>query len=265
MTNERFLGELPAHGVEPIGIALSGGGVRAACLGLGALQRFEERELLHRTRYVAAVSGGSYIATAFLASRALVSNGDERLDPNDLPWTRGSAEEDWLKRNLRYLAEDRNDLLVALGLYIRGTVLNLMAFGAAIVATGCALGLVLRQSFLIRESTGLAPKHGIVRLCLAGALLLVIAGYESATARGQRSQHAKWASTLLAFSLAVLVLPNLVGALVVVRDRQVSYLGGFGKGALALIATYIATRLRCARDQACERQRSAGCSQRSHN
>ncbi|MEZ5412407.1 MAG: hypothetical protein R2761_30515 [Acidimicrobiales bacterium] len=68
---ERYLcGPMPID-ADPVGVALSGGGVRAACLGLGALQVLEEQDVLGRARHVAAVSGGSYIAAAFMAARSI--------------------------------------------------------------------------------------------------------------------------------------------------------------------------------------------------
>ena len=47
------------------GICCSGGGVRSAAFNLGALQALQERGELNTADYLAAVSGGSYIAAAF--------------------------------------------------------------------------------------------------------------------------------------------------------------------------------------------------------
>jgi hypothetical protein len=46
------------------GIALSGGGIRAAIVALGVLQTLAERDLLRRFHYLSTVSGGGYIGCA---------------------------------------------------------------------------------------------------------------------------------------------------------------------------------------------------------
>jgi hypothetical protein len=46
------------------GIALSGGGVRAATVALGVLQTLAANDLLHRFHYISTVSGGGYIGSA---------------------------------------------------------------------------------------------------------------------------------------------------------------------------------------------------------
>ena len=57
----------PASG---IGICCSGGGIRSAAFNLGALQSLDEADVLRRADHLSAVSGGSYIASAYaIASR----------------------------------------------------------------------------------------------------------------------------------------------------------------------------------------------------
>src|ERR1700736_2329880 len=55
--------------IEPrrgrVGICCSGGGVRSAAYNLGALQVLREEGVLAEATFVAAVSGGSYIASAY--------------------------------------------------------------------------------------------------------------------------------------------------------------------------------------------------------
>ena len=45
---------------EEVGIALSGGGMRAAVLAVGWLQVFHELNVLHKVKYVSSISGGSW-------------------------------------------------------------------------------------------------------------------------------------------------------------------------------------------------------------
>lgn len=51
--------QVPTH---LTGVALSGGGIRSASFGLGALQALEAGQVIEQTDYMSAVSGGGYIA-----------------------------------------------------------------------------------------------------------------------------------------------------------------------------------------------------------
>lgn len=53
------------HKTEPFSLAFSGGGVRAAAFQAGVLWRLAQEGLLKEVDYLAAVSGGAYIAAAF--------------------------------------------------------------------------------------------------------------------------------------------------------------------------------------------------------
>lgn len=107
-------------GASVLGIALSGGGVRASSLSLGALQVLElgfppGRGLgWARARTVTAISGGSNMAAGWSIARSWYDTGSHGFPgrtmppPDDLPWThRGadmSPEEANLFDNLGYLA-----------------------------------------------------------------------------------------------------------------------------------------------------------------
>jgi hypothetical protein len=85
---------------EQIGICCSGGGIRSASFNLGALQAFQEAEILSSARYLTAVSGGSYIA----ASYAIVSSRSEPSPPTNPPaYAPGSPEEHYLRNHSAYL------------------------------------------------------------------------------------------------------------------------------------------------------------------
>src|ERR687883_459346 len=57
--------EAPSPDRDDVGICCSGGGIRSAAFNLGALQTLQSKGELQKARYVSAVSGGSYIASAF--------------------------------------------------------------------------------------------------------------------------------------------------------------------------------------------------------
>ena len=83
------------------GICCSGGGVRSASYCLGALQVLREEGVLTRARYVSAVSGGSYIASAFATAASRLE-----LDDPVPAFAPGSLEEEHLRNNSSYMAPD---------------------------------------------------------------------------------------------------------------------------------------------------------------
>ncbi len=68
---------------DPIGLAVSGGGVRSAAFSLGVIQALYERGMLRFCDYLSTVSGGSYVG-GFLTSLAVHGH-------TELAWTKRSA------------------------------------------------------------------------------------------------------------------------------------------------------------------------------
>ncbi len=151
---------LPAHR-EPVegpcpgrtGICCSGGGIRSAAFNLGALQTLQDAQCLHTADYLAAVSGGSYIAAAFAMVRKTTADGSS--DDSDLelleqqePFAPGSPEEQYLRNRSDYLAPDWFAKLylgyrILLGLLVNLIFIALPFFGATML-----LGvLVYRHGF----------------------------------------------------------------------------------------------------------------------
>ena len=142
--------------VEPvekgkIGIACSGGGIRSAAFNLGALQALQEKGVLKKTRYLAGVSGGSYIAAAFCMIRKTWNPGEEQ--PNDSddsdpdvvnddypPFFPGSPEQQYLLNRSSYLAPDGKGK-AAFGLrLVLGLGFNLLVIALFIAIVAILLG-----------------------------------------------------------------------------------------------------------------------------
>ncbi|MFD8756538.1 hypothetical protein ACFV0O_37000 [Kitasatospora sp. NPDC059577] len=130
-------------GREPaeLGFCVSGGGIRSACVTLGALQSL--RPWLKRARYLVSVSGGGYTVGALqlaLSDSAPDSpvhavsglTADTVMEP-------GSPEEDHLRRHGKYLADGAGQWLVALGTLLRGVLSALTLLLAAVLTLGLAL------------------------------------------------------------------------------------------------------------------------------
>jgi hypothetical protein len=97
--------ERPSGEPHGNGICLSGGGLRAAAFSLGAIQALQkERGLLYGPKaadHLAAVSGGSYIGTAFMLTAC---QGDQELHPP--PLDPQAPETGYVISHGRYLTED---------------------------------------------------------------------------------------------------------------------------------------------------------------
>jgi len=145
-----------------VGICVSGGGIRAAAFGLGALQALQrERKLLRgesAADYLSAVSGGSYIAGAYT-----LVNCSERIQPADAapsvrgtapenpdPFAPGSPEAEHLRRHCRYMLEDggakTSMRLAGLALINLLAVVSLPIWAGAMIADFGAIGSWLSRA-----------------------------------------------------------------------------------------------------------------------
>ena len=125
-----------------LGICCSGGGIRSAAFNLGALQALQSRRTLHEAKYLAAVSGGSYIAAGF----AMVAKVDDPEDSDpDLvnddapPFHPGSPEEQYLRNRSSYMAPDGLGKLFLGFRVLMGLVFNLFFLGLPMFAVGAVL------------------------------------------------------------------------------------------------------------------------------
>lgn len=100
LARRRVLAEVAAtpaaETARPIGLALSGGGIRSATFNLGVLQALARLDILRRFDYLSTVSGGGYIGsclTSLLSHRKPWPTGRSRtgleaytFDPGDTPY-----------------------------------------------------------------------------------------------------------------------------------------------------------------------------------
>jgi hypothetical protein len=149
--------EPPAADTDPIGVCCSGGGIRSASFNLGALQALQEHGVLQRSKYLTAVSGGSYIAAAFSMVAKTWPPGtkpDKRDDSDpDLvtdaapPFKPGSPEEQYLRTHLSYLAPNAS-AKVYLGLrMLAGLCVNVIVVGMPALIVGLLVGWLGRTHY----------------------------------------------------------------------------------------------------------------------
>src|SRR6187399_506254 len=125
-----------------LGVCCSGGGIRSAAFSLGALQSLQERGELRKASYLAAVSGGSYIAAAIsMVAKTGRGNSDRGLIDRMPAFAQGSPEEQYLRNRCSYLAPRMADkvylgLRIFLGLLVNLIFISLPLVGIALVLTG---------------------------------------------------------------------------------------------------------------------------------
>lgn len=145
-----------------IGICLSGGGLRAAAFGLGALQSLHEQLGLLRgdrsARWISAVSGGSYIAGALTLLNAGsharycdgTSVGGHDIPASDNPLRQGSPEVAHILRHCRYMVDDGGLrtvgrlLLLVLASFIT-LASEILWISVMVFGSGGFIGLLLHQ------------------------------------------------------------------------------------------------------------------------
>jgi hypothetical protein len=131
--------EPPAEDVR-IGIALSGGGIRAAAFNLGAMQALQAEKVLENGHYLAAVSGGNYVASAMAISAAYSDHDCENGKPF---WGRGSPEERYLRQHTDYLAPGRIGKAWLVASMVSGFILNYLPFALCALIAGRVSGWLL--------------------------------------------------------------------------------------------------------------------------
>lgn len=117
------------------GICISGGGVRSAAFGLGALQSLQKHGKLQQAAYLSAVSGGGYIAGAWTLLNT-IGGRDRPLEP-------GSKEVERIRARLDYLRGPTGWLVRCLQLGGR-LVTNLMVIGLLVLILGIIAGLIYK-------------------------------------------------------------------------------------------------------------------------
>ena len=169
-------GPAPAAGPPPapagLGVCCSGGGIRAAAFSLGALDRLEAGGVMSRARWLTAVSGGAYAATAWRLVRA--------ADP-----ARPAAADiiEWLEEPPRGSPHGRHRFLRngpgGLGRPVFAALLyigfNVVVLGALVYALAWPLGWVIGSNAVqpvLRQLGGLPDRLDVpAELWLPGLLV----------------------------------------------------------------------------------------------
>lgn len=140
---------------ERIGICCSGGGIRSAAFNLGALQALQREEELQKASYLAAVSGGAYIAASFAMVATTRPDGkdakcsddsDPELIDCEPPFAPGSAEEQYLRNRSSYMAPDGFGKLTLVYRVLLGFIFNVVFLATPLFAAMLVLGWWIYRS-----------------------------------------------------------------------------------------------------------------------
>ncbi|MEK2490756.1 hypothetical protein WN990_14465 [Kitasatospora purpeofusca] len=253
----------PGREHAQLGFCVSGGGIRSACVTLGALQAL--RPWLKRARYLVAVSGGGYAVGAMqLALSDSAPDSPVRVRSGltaDTVLEPGSPEEDHLRRHSKYLADGAGEWLVALGTLLRGLVAALALLLAAVLVLGLGLSRFYHLVPLA-DLAGLGTAGGSPTVRVP--VLLTLAGLLSAAATGwllwlltfswlgwntplprllRRFSHGALALAVL-LSLGVLAVPALAwGAVALRRALAVGARQAWAGISLTVLLSYLALLL----------------------
>lgn len=144
----------PAQQVRAI--CCSGGGIRAAAFSLGGLQVLSatpdprpgpdgnHSSWYGNADFVTAVSGGSYIASAF----ATVQHGLDDSQRTLPPFAPGSPEDNRLRAHTRYLVDSNTQLSISILGILYGLLMNLVPILACAYIIAKALGAILGRHAL---------------------------------------------------------------------------------------------------------------------
>jgi hypothetical protein len=247
-----------------LGVCCSGGGIRSAAFSLGALQALQERGELRKASYLAAVSGGSYIAAAIsMVAKTGKGNSDRSLIDRMPAFAQGSPEEQYLRNRCSYLAPTMTDkvylgLRIFLGLLVNLIFISLPLVGLALIATGLLYAPVLTDltgSLPMGEDYRANLPASFCQLPLAILLASLLFGACTLLFRWRKEEwerfFATWATRLLFVALLFAVLlvgvPYLVDWLRDAGDasktaESVAQANAktFGATALALLAGVVA-------------------------
>lgn len=217
-----------------VGLALSGGGIRSACVGLGLMQAFYRRGILRQVDYLSTVSGGGFVG-AYLSSFLSTCKGTIDWEPHKnaesrdrvrLPfYSPPGAPQSPDVRKLANRGEEFKQPIKFLSRHLWGLItVNLFVF-SGLVAIGALAAYLFRlldkqQSMWFLSQLGFRDDFGrafFPAFVLFGLWLVSIA--VSAFLRQKKLKVPQISSVLY----ALLVLSLIMGFVSLLSTRNVSF------------------------------------------
>jgi hypothetical protein len=246
-----------------VGVCCSGGGIRSASFNLGVLQAIQQAGRLEKVKYLAAVSGGSYIAAAFamVAKNDGPDDSDPALVTREHPaFERGSPEEQYLRNRASYMAPTGAGKLLLAWRVVLGLLVNLVLIAAVVTLVAALLALYYRAADpgLIRPpgehiAVGASPNGTVWGAGLVVSAVALVLGAAAIVVRSDKRDVLRsveiWSLRLFLLGLAIFALELVVPVLIdVMRHNKTSsddvrHTRTVGAGVSATVATIIGTIL----------------------
>ena len=144
---------VPTESKRRIGICCSGGGIRSAAYNLGALQALHVRKVFQQADYLAAVSGGAYIAAAHAIVRHDSPEG-VAFDGQAFEFAPRSPEERFLRSHTMYLADSLSNKMKLAVRVLMGAFVNFLFFYLLLLAVSRPIGWFLTSKYMHPELAG---------------------------------------------------------------------------------------------------------------
>lgn len=185
------------------GLCLSGGGIRSACVAMGAMQALGTydldddpagRKVLDSFDHIVSVSGGGFSAGAF--ALALHETKEDQSGAVTTPpppllsqrFTGGSMEFDHVRRHSSFIADSPGQLAAALGVLFRNLVVSLVSlFAPAVIVGGLVAVLFSKVPLSAIEiypageaTSGRVAGHlwmvgwSLIVVCIVGVIALLV-------------------------------------------------------------------------------------------
>jgi len=215
------------HGSEEggLGVCCSGGGIRAAAFSLGALERLEAEGVADRARWLSAVSGGNYAATAWhLVRSADTARSGDAAHSADTARSVASDVIAWLREPVpgspvgrhRFLRNGPGGLARPIGAAAMYVTFNLVVLAALVFAFAWPIGRVLgspavqldlRTRGALPDRLDVAAELWLPGVLLFGAALISLAISALPT---WRLHAVAWRLTVLLLAAGLVLLAFLV-------------------------------------------------------
>lgn len=213
-----------------LGICCSGGGIRAAAFSLGALEVLEQRGLTARARWLTAVSGGSYAATAWTLARA--ANRDRPAAGDVIAWLLEAPEGSPMGRH-RFLRNGPGGLGRSAIAALAYVLMNVMILAALVWVLAWPIGWVIGSDAIqpIFRQLGAVPDRIDLpaELWLPGLLIIAIGG----VVLGVSALPSYALASLWRVAAGLVVLGLVLEVLLVVVPLAMVVIGGFLSGGTA--------------------------------
>ena len=222
------------------GMCVSGGGIRAAAFGLGSLSVLE-REIAARCRWISAVSGGAYAATAWSLARSTGPARQGTTVAADIHRYLMATNRHTGRPNFQYLFNAPGGLARSVGRALAGVLVSLAVIGLFFLVLAWPLGRVVGSDVMHPELRGVrgaqlaqryvaVPQQWWPAVIFLGASVLVLL---VAAVLGRP----RWRVGVLAFALFLLAVTFAVLLVVVpvVVVRVGTVLGGGSSGAVTAL------------------------------